>query len=231
VAAVWSYLHRGDDVLAGVAIGLLAFRPQYCLPLLGLVFLSRHWRTVGTATGVIVATWIVNAVVAGGGWISWWLEAVVPFVETDAEVNAHNSISLPGFIHALVGSSTAATQIGYGFAVVVVGALCWLWTRADAPLELKIAGAAAGILLMSPHTMFYDTGLLIVAFGGIAAAVDDRRLLVPGAAAMWIGSWIHLGAKAWGFTPLVLVPIVLFAITFALVATSVATREGELAHA
>ena len=206
LAWAWSSWHRGDDALAGLAIGLLAFRPQYALPLLGLSLLARHWRTVLVATVTIASTWLLNALLLGAGWFSAWIDEVLPFVERDADVNAHNSISLQGFLHAVAGDGSFVRVVGLVGAAVTALLMSYVWFDRRFQLDQRVAVAAAGILLMSPHTMFYDAGLLIIGFLAVAAAWPHRAVWMLGAG-LWLGALAHLGAKTWGSTPLAVFPL------------------------
>ena len=216
IAAVWRFLDDDRDLAAGIAAGLLLFRPQYALPLIGLMALSRRWRAVGGAAGVGAALWLATASFMGSSWVTRWLDQVVPFVETDAEVNAGNSISILGFLHAVLGSdSSLALVVGLMGASLVAGLLSWIWLhpeRFDLPARMGVA--AMGMLLMSPHTMFYDAGLLTVAACAFLAShtgdgLSGRTLGVLGAG--WVAVLVHpLFAESLRATPLALVVLGLF---------------------
>ena len=132
LAAMWRGLHDESDVLAGVAAGLLLFRPQYGIPMIGLLFLARHTRATAVAIGVGVGTWASMVPLLGVGWVGGWVEQVLPFAERDAEVNAANSISILGFLQALLGAeSTTAQLLGGLGALAVIGAVSAVWIKAD----------------------------------------------------------------------------------------------------
>lgn len=161
LAAVWRALADDRDELAGVAAALLLFRPQYAIPVIGLLLLGRHFRAVAVATAGGAITFLVNAVILGWGWVGTWTERVGPFLETDAEVNAANSVSTVGFLQALLGTdSPVALAFGGLATLAVVAVLAWLWWSGPADLGLRMAVTATGIVLLSPHTMFYDAGLI-----------------------------------------------------------------------
>ena len=208
MAAIWRGLHDESETAAGIAAGLLLFRPQYAIPMIGLLFLARHFRAVGVAAGVGALTWLVVTPFLGAGWIGAWAEQVVPFAERDAEVNAANSISLLGFAQALLGAeATTARLIGGLGALVVIGVVSAVWIRTDVvPLAARMGVAALAVLLMSPHTMFYDAGLLVIAgLGALAGTTVDRPLVLRLAAVVWLGAFSHLLADRLGATPLALI--------------------------
>lgn len=210
LAVVWRSLHDGHDVVAGVAIGLLVFRPQYAIPMIGLVLLARHWRTVASALGTIAATWVLTAAVRGTGWFSAWWEQVGPFIERDAEVNAANSISFLGFLHAVLpAASWVAVFVGVVLSVGVVLTLMHLWSEPDRfSLASRMGAAAIGLILISPHTMFYDASLLLIAGGALLA--ESTSVPVRGLAALWLGATAHVLSDSFGATPLIFVVVVAF---------------------
>lgn len=208
LAAMWRGLHDESDVLTGVAAGLLLFRPQYGIPMIGLLFLARHTRATAVAIGVGVGTWASMVPLLGVGWVGDWVEQVLPFAERDAEVNAANSISILGFLQALLGAeSTTAQLLGGLGALAVIGAVSALWIKADTvPLPTRMGVAAVAVLLMSPHTMFYDAGVLVLALlSCFAVPAFNQRTALRAAGLVWLLGLAQLSADAFGATPLALV--------------------------
>lgn len=210
LAVIWRALHDDREWLAGLAIGLLIFRPQYAIPMLGLVGLSRHWRAVGTAIATIATTWIVTAAARGADWFGDWWEQIGPFVERDAEVNASNSISFLGFLQAVVSAdSLPAVAAGVALSGTVVLTLMYFWANpAKFSLAQRMGAAAIGVVLISPHTMFYDSSLMLIA----GAALISESLTVPVRALLvvWVGALTHAFSGGLGATPLALVVAVTF---------------------
>ncbi|MFQ5556299.1 MAG: glycosyltransferase family 87 protein, partial [Acidimicrobiales bacterium] len=222
LAVVWRALHDDHEWVAGLAAGLLLFRPQYGLPIIGLLLLARHRMAVVTAFGVGTATWLANAGLLGFGWFREWADRVGPFVETDARVNARNAVAWLGFSAALGGAESAiALLIGGSLAVATAVALAGLWWRADTvPLDVRMAVTATGLVLLSPHAMFYDAGLALPA---VIVAVDRRWLSLPVTSTIWALSLLQLTAGWFEATPLALVVMAGFA---ALLARTLTRRSG-----
>lgn len=212
LAVIWRALHDDRELLAGLAIGLLIFRPQYAIPMLGLVGLSRHWRAVGAAIATIATTWAVTAVARGSNWLGDWWEQVGPFVERDAEVNAANSISFLGFLQAVLSAdSVIAVATGVALSATVVLTLMYLWANpARFSLAQRMGAAAIGVVLISPHTMFYDSSLLLIA----GAALISESLTVPVRAlfVVWVGALTQVFAGGLGATPLAVVVAATFSV-------------------
>lgn len=207
LAVVWRGLHDDREWLAGVAAGLMMYRPQYALAVIGLMLLSRHWRAVMWAAATTVVTWAATAALFGVNWVSEWIETVLPFVERDAEVNAANSISALGFFQAAFSvDSTFAVVIGFAIAGSVVLTLMFLWAQPDRfTLGNRMGALAIGILLISPHTNFYDAATLVIAAVAILARNTRETapigLLVLG----WVAVLVHPLTSGVRATPLAIV--------------------------
>ncbi|MFT7473606.1 MAG: hypothetical protein ACI81L_000521 [Verrucomicrobiales bacterium] len=212
VAAIWRGLHDGREDHAGIAAGLLLFRPQYALPIIGLMLLSRHGGAVIWAFATATVTWAGTALVLGVNWLSTWWAEVVPFVEQDAEVNAANSISILGFLQA--ASSTGGRPVviaGAAGAAVVVLVLVFLWSNPDRfSLANRMGAVAIGMTLVSPHTMFYDASLILIAGAAVLASrtIDQPPIALFGL--IWAASLVHLASGGLGATPLAPVILLLF---------------------
>ena len=217
VALVWRGLADDRQWVAGLAAGLMLYRPQYALPVIGLMLLARRWRAVEVATLVGVATWIGTALALGAGWLGTWFDQVLPFVERDAEVNAANSISLLGFLQAVWGADARpAVIVGAVGAAVVVVTLMALWSRPDRfVLADRVGAMAIGMTLISPHTMFYDATLLLLAGAAVLWHVGPSDSLgrtgtIRLMALTWVGALLHVANDGLGASPLAFVVAIAF---------------------
>ena len=211
VAASWRAVHEDRQFAAGIALGLLCFKPQLAGLFIVLHLLSRRWRVgVGAAVG-FGAIWFASAAVMGPEWLTTWWHQAQHFAAVDAVVNRRNAISWVGVGHALFGPGTAASVAGYGLSALTVVVVAWTWRHAPRTgLAPAIGAAATGVVLASPHTMFYDAGLLVV-----AAVVLADRLGRPGQRAIavaWLLSIGHVFAETIGWSPIFLVSVIAFAV-------------------
>ena len=199
IVITWRLLAADRDVAAGLVLALLLYKPQYAIPLIGLLFLSRRWRVVvGAAIGA-GALWALGAIWLEPNWLASWWSRVVPFAQLDAQVNAKNSISAPGFAEALGGG--AWSIVGWTIAVIVALLVSWVWwRRVDQPLAVRMAVAAPALLLMSPHSMFYDASLVLISVGVLVAVGPIQR--VRAGTLVWVAGFSQLGAGALGWSPL-----------------------------
>ena len=202
VAASWRFAHDGRPELTGVVLGLLLFKPQYAIPLIGLHLLRGRWRIPVISALVAAAWWAAGAVMLGAGWLTDWFDQVGEFTAVDAEINGANAVSWLGIAeHTLGVGSTAALAVGGILIVATIAVLVVVWWRADDHrLTVPMAAAAAGILLVSPHAMFYDAGLLVITAAGVWASGRVRplgRLILVG----WLLGALHPLKGILGFTP------------------------------
>ncbi|NCG25390.1 MAG: DUF2029 domain-containing protein [Actinobacteria bacterium] len=210
LAAIWRALAEDHEEWAGVAVALLLFRPQYALPMLGLLFLGRHWRAVGTACIGATIVYAINAAMAGPGWISTWITGVRPLLKADAEVNAANEIAPVGFLHAVLGAdSTMAMIVGGAISVGIGLALSWLWGKQRLDLDSRFAVTAAGLMLLGFHTIYYDSSLALFA---VLIMLDRQLIDVRTTMAIWVVGLIQLFKEPLGMSPLAPVVLALFAL-------------------
>lgn len=212
VAASWRLARDGRDELAGLALGLLLYKPQYAVPLIGLHLVRGRWRLVCASALVAVVWWLGGVAMLGWSWAADWIQQVGDFTALDAEVNGANAVSWLGIAEHLFGVGTAgALALGGGLAVATGAALVLLWWgRTDDQLALPMAAASVGILLTSPHAMFYDAGLLVLTVAGLATfgRVDLPRLVAIG----WVLGALHPLKVVLGVTPVTLLVLGAFAV-------------------
>lgn len=184
LVAVWVLAGDGRDGAAGVVTGLMLLKPQYGLVVIGLLVFDRRWRAMaGVAIGA-VAVIVGSALVAGWGWMASWWELVSSLSDIDGGANLSNEVSWLGVSESLLGQgSTTATTIGIGLSLAtcaVVGVS--LWGR-DVRDPLVPALVLPTLVLIAPHSLYYDAGLLLVAVVALVAHVAPRRRVLV--VALW----------------------------------------------
>jgi hypothetical protein len=203
---------RGDGV-AGVGLGLLAFKPQFLPLALVAALMMRRPRMMAVAAVIWAALYAVAAAVGGWAWpLWWWRDGVQRFHQHDQAVNASNSVGWLGVAEALFGVGSPIAQ-GLGLALMaatlaLVGG-AFFRPRGDAWGRAGLLASAT--LVFSPHAMFYDAGLLVLPMAVIADRVG--RPAIPWLAACWAVAALHPLAPVLGITPL-------FGVAAALVAWS-----------
>lgn len=211
LAAIWRFLHDDRQVLAGLTVAVLLFRPQYAIPVLGLLFLGRYWRAVAGAAGGAAVVWAINAALFGADWFTSWLHQIQPLLEADAKINAVNEIAPIGFGHAVLGTdSVVALLVGGAVSVAVGLTVAWIWWRGKLDLGARFAITTAGLMLLGPHTIYYDSSILIFA---VLLLLDRQRIDWRVTALIWAAGFLQLTKTGLGASPVVFVVVAVFALT------------------
>jgi hypothetical protein len=173
-------LRRRNELEAGLAVGLLLYKPTVAAPLLGLMLLRGHWRGLAIAAAAAAGWYLAGVAATAGdwGWPGPWLDGLNAYYAVDTPGNAGKAISLPGVLagHGL------ATPIALGLGALLVAAAIPRLIRA--PLLEAAAGACVVGLAASAHSLNYEAALVLPAIlwaiseRGIAEPVRTR-LLVP----------------------------------------------------
>ena len=175
VIAGWA-LRRGStgSAVAGLAIGLAAYRPHLGLPLTGLAGWRRAWLVLAVALLVIAAQYGLGVLATGGqlDWPARWLSTIGTETATDFRDQGWQAIGLPGILGRISvagsapGSLFGPALVGYVIgAVVILSALGELrsWDPARA-----IALTCALPLFAGPRGFSYDGTLLLPAVAIVA---------------------------------------------------------------
>ena len=211
-AAAWRSLHDGREVPAGIAAGLLLFKPPLALPFIGGLLLARRYRAVAASAATGAVLWGIGAALTGPGWVSAWTDALRFLDRVDTPANVQNFVSLPGVAEAVFGiDSTAATVVGYGLALGVIALVSLRWLRGPVDPAAIVAITTVGALLMSPHALYYDAGLLVLVGLVLHDRRPDLRRWLPLA---WLAGLLHLGAETFDADPLVLLVVAGFAVAW-----------------
>ncbi len=190
----WAALSKGRPWLAGMAVGLLAFKPSLFVPALALLLAAREWRM---AAGAVLAVGIVTGAtlpVVGSA-------AMMQYVAFTADVlrSPDRVASNPALMHSLrtfwspwLPGPLATGAYAIGASALVLWA-ARVWRQLVRPLD-RVALASGVVATASPHLFAYD--LLILTPLVVAAA--DRMLAAP--QQRWLGRLTYVGflAPVWG---------------------------------
>ena len=182
-------LSQSRDFAAGLWAAAWLFKPQLGLPAILLSGVRRAWR-FWAAVALGGAVWYgLGALVGGFDWpVWWWREGVLPFAQADVGFDLANGISLRE-----VGLRLNVGPLATGLSVLCLGVAawrCWSWKGSTVSL---IATAIVATLLISPHTLFYDAGLLLICFW--AAAESNHKLVWSLAAITWVLATLQVAAS------------------------------------
>ena len=204
---VWVNLADERDTVAGLVAGLVLVKPQYGLVVVVLLLAGRRWRaTVGAGVGA-GAVWLGSALVAGAGWVPRWLDLVTSLSDVDRGANLSNEVSWWGLAEAFLGRGSAVAA-ALGLVGIGVTGILLVVLLAGRPVTDPVVPALAlpSLLLMAPHALYYDAGMLVVALAALLGSLrTDRRAIVL--AAWWAAGLTHLASGALGIEPVAVVVI------------------------
>ena len=184
-ALVFAAVVRDQRFVAGLAAGLLLYKPQLLLGLgvWWVLDVRRCWPALG---GMMVT----GLALAGLSWTvlpeetAEWVRRLPDIAKYDRFefYNLHNP---RGFGDLLTGNRQIGTVVGLAGTLLAVG---WLWRfrRRTADVRLIFAAAVFATLWGSPHTMTYEWALAVLPAVILWDSRPDLRPL-----------WIALFAVAW----------------------------------
>ena len=208
IASTWRSVTNGHEYLAGALLGLLLYKPQFALPLIGVFVLSGRYRVGLGSVFTAAALYGIGVWMQGPNWVISWLEFGQWFSNVDASVNSKNAVSWLGFFQAFldVGSNTALV-LGWVMTLGTIVGLSWVWwaggRRAD--LTNQIGLASVCLVLIPPHIMYYDTGLLFFTYAALILKKGKWRTLLIGT--VWLLGFSQIISGLIGFSPLFFVVV------------------------
>ena len=151
--------------LAGVLIGLLAYKPQFGVLIPVALLAGGRWNTIGAAAATVAALVAVSFVTLGGG---VWHAFADSMTFTQTVVLEQGGIGWEKIQSAfsamrMWGAGVhSAYAIQIALALMLAASLAWLW-QSNALFELKASALATASLLATPYVLDYDLVVLAVA--------------------------------------------------------------------
>jgi hypothetical protein len=226
--------------LAGVLIGLLAYKPQFGMLIPIALLAGGRWRTIGAAAATVVGLVVLSFATLGDGVWHAFADSMT-FTQTvvleQGNTGWEKIQSMFSAVRMWGGSIHLAYAIQFALAAALAATLAWLW-RSEAAFELKAAALAVASLLATPYVLDYDLVVL-----GIATAYFARLGLTQGfraceislLAAAWIVPLLSRGVAQAMAIPLgLLVLLILYVFILrraALDRADVTVGAGTIAHA
>jgi hypothetical protein len=163
VVAALAALRRGRTFTAGLALGLLVFKPHWAL-MAGVVFLSAgEWSVVaGSLVSATAQLALTYAIVGSSVMQAYWrvLRALPKMADL---LEPRPGDSLKGYFQVFVPEPSAAFALYAAAALATVVLTARIW-RSRAPLDLRLAAVVVAMILASPHVNTYDLLLLTPVF-------------------------------------------------------------------
>lgn len=164
MAATYTGLRANRPWLAGVALGLLLYKPQLALVLWGVLAVHRQGRCVLAAALVGIGHYLVGVIFCGLRWPIELAGAIKTFGPLEFRYNGATQASWLGFCEYAFGLETGR-PIAISLIVLTLFVLLWYWRKSDVrddSFGLYWGLAIAATILVSPHTQWYDTGLILL---------------------------------------------------------------------
>jgi len=228
----WGYVAivKNQQGKAGLALGLLLFKPQYGVPLLGLLLLKKKWQTFEVALLIGLGHYLLGAMFCGWDWpvkmlgsVSglYWAQERIAGGATHISIMEVFDFSIIQPLEKIRGDASLIKLIqyfGYGIIGSLILFLIFIWRKANpqhGDFRLFCALAISGSLLISLHTQYYDLSLLVLPvllildfqlLKGNTPNTLQRVILIIG----FISYPLHRISSYIHFQPLFLIPIYIF---------------------
>ena len=151
--------------LAGVLIGLLAYKPQFGVLIPVALLAGGRWNTIGAAAATVAALVAVSFVTLGGGVWHAFADSMT-FTQTvvlePGGIGWEKIQSAFSAMRMWGAGVRSAYAIQIALALMLAASLAWLW-QSNAVFELKASALATASLLATPYVLDYDLVVLAVA--------------------------------------------------------------------
>ena len=199
--------------LAGVLIGLLAYKPQFGVLIPIALIASQRWSSSVAAAATIAALVALSFVTLGGDvWHAFrdsmnFTQTVVLEQGNTGWEKIQSVFSAARNLGATVHTAYAI-QIALGLSLAAT--VAWLW-RSDVAFELKASALATASLLATPYVLDYDLVVLAIAIAffarhGFAHGFRDYEISILAAA--WIVPLLSRGIAGVTGIPLGLIAMI-----------------------
>lgn len=208
VAAAWRAATDNHEFRAGLFLGLLLFKPQFALPLIGLFVLSGRWRVGMGSLITAVGLYAIGVCFQGWNWVVNWFQFASWVSKGAAVIDPQNAVCWLGFFEALLGADTMiAKMIGWPLVFGTILGISWIWWSSGkkGDLAAQMGLATLSMVLIPPHVMYYDLGLLFFTYSVLLSRGLSRKFETIGA--VWIASFSQPFSYLTGFSVLFIIEV------------------------
>jgi glycosyl transferase family 87 len=201
--------------LAGVLIGLLAYKPQFGVLIPIALLAGQRWNTIGAAALTVAAIVALSFAMLGGDVWQAFLDSM-KFTQTivleQGDTGWEKIQSIFSATRSWGVNVPTAYAIQGALALLLAGSIAWLW-HSDAAFELKAAALAIASLLATPYVLDYDLVVLSVALAffarhGFLRGFRDYEISL--CAAAWLVPLLSRGVAGATGVPLGLIVLLTF---------------------
>jgi alpha-1,2-mannosyltransferase len=157
IGAALARLDR-SPALAGVLLGLLAYKPQFGLLFPVVLVASGRWRVFAAAAATVAALATITTVALGASVWEAFLDSI-HFTRTvvlkNGETGWQKIQSVFSVVRMWGGTVALACAVQVSVTLALAAAMAWLW-RAPVDFALKAAGLVIAAVLATPYSLDYD---------------------------------------------------------------------------
>jgi len=156
--------------LAGILIGLLAYKPQFGVMIPLALLANQRWSSIAAAAATIVILVALSFAALGG---SIWHAFIDSMNFTQTVVLEQGGTGWEKIQSAFSAARNwgadlrTAYAIQLALALLLAASLAWLW-HSEAAFELKASALATASLLATPYVLDYDLVVLAVSIAFLA---------------------------------------------------------------
>ncbi len=196
--------------LAGVLIGLLAYKPQFGVLIPIALLAGRRWTTTAAAMVTIAALVAISFATLGGNVWHAFIDSM-SFTQTVVLEQGATGWEKIQSVFSAARNWGADIRTAYAIqaalAVTLAATLAWLW-HSEAAFELKASALATASLLATPYVLDYDLVVSAVAVAFFARhgfALGFRDYEISLLASVWIVPLLSRGVAGATGIPLGLI--------------------------
>ena len=156
--------------LAGLLIGVLAYKPQFGVLIPIALLAGQRWNTIAAAALTVAALVALSFAMLGADIWHAFLDSM-KFTQTivleQGDTGWEKIQSIFSATRNFGANVPTAYAIQGALALFLAASIAWLW-HSDAAFELKAAALALGSLLATPYVLDYDLVVLAVAIAFFA---------------------------------------------------------------
>lgn len=189
--------HDHRPFCAGLALGLLAYKPTLLLFLGPMMVAGRRWRTVGGLAVTGAASFGVSAALTGWSPVGAYAGRLLAFGNTSLVIPLWKYVDLRSMLESLVGrGSPVATALALAAVAVAAITLSRAWssrpTVGSPAGALTWAATVTVTLFANLYVPAYDLTLMVPALLLTWLALDDDRRVpfVRLAAGVAVAAWV-----------------------------------------
>lgn len=208
IVSSWRMVLANREWLAGMILGLLLFKPQFAIPLMGLLVLSGRWRVGLGSVFTAIMLYSLGSWVSGPLWMVSWSKFAWWFAQTEVVVNSKNSVSWLGFLRAVGGApNQLVLALGYGLICLTAIGCSLIWIRGGrrADLTAQLGITMPALVLIPFHVMYYDISLLLFSYTAMISLNNEKIWPIIGV--IWLFSFSQIASNMIGFSPLFMVVV------------------------